>query len=439
MDRNYPDIGIQIPQLFLPEPKSDLNRWSVVACDQFTSQEEYWRRVDGFIGNKPSTLRMILPEVYLGSAREKELILAAQKTMQVYLETGILQPREGMVYVERRMGKQTRRGLVLALDLENYDFKAGSTSLIRASEETILERIPPRLKIRENATLETAHILVLIDDENHSVIEPLHEKTALLTRIYDFELMENGGQIKGWLVDDQNIEKQVVSSLRQLLNPERLENRYGKSLVANPILFTVGDGNHSLATAKTYWEKIKHTVAADHPARWAMVEVINIQDDEMVFEPIHRVVFNGGQNLLNDLIQSGFRDCRFTLMQDTGKVKAIVKNPPPGKIAAGYFSADINGLVEFPSQGRFLVVAALQEFLDEWLKDHPSFSIDYIHGEEALEKLVNQGLNCGFFLPPLEKNALIPTILQNGRLPRKAFSIGEANEKRYYLESRKIR
>src|SRR5512139_3242770 len=295
-----PDLGIQIPQVHLPQPGTDLTKWAVIACDQFTSQPEYWNEVEKIVGEAPSTLKLTFPEVYLEKPGGEERIGSIQATMHKYMDEGVLQPYDGMVYVERTVDGKTRKGIVLALDLEAYDYNKGSSSLIRATEGTIVDRLPPRIKIREGATIELPHILVLIDDPNRTVIEPVGAAKSELQKLYDFDLMFDSGHLAGYAVN-QEFEDQVVNALRGLAQPETFATKYGIDKNQPVLLFAMGDGNHSLATAKAICEKIKPQVGMDHPARYALVEIENVHDDGLEFEPIHRVLFGLKKDLFAEL------------------------------------------------------------------------------------------------------------------------------------------
>ena len=386
------NIGIMVPEILMPAKNVDLTKWACVACDQYTSQPDYWNKCEEIVGDAPSTLRLMLPEIYLEKPGETEKIAAIRKAMHDYIDNGILQNLgEGFVFTRRSVGGNTRNGLVVALDLECYDYSKGSTTLIRATEGTIVERIPPRLKIRDGALLELPHILVLIDDEKKTVIEPLAEKLQNTEKLYDFDLMQNGGHIEGWFVNNEGMIEDVISALNALVDP----NKYGTEMP--PLLFAMGDGNHSFATAKANWEKVKATLTpeeqADHPARFALVELENVHDDGIVFEPIHRVVFNVHVPAFLEALKA--------------------------KLAE-------------------LEVGTLQNALDVVLKATEGATIDYIHGADVVNDLGSKHGNIGFLLPPMEKSAFFRTVVFDGALPRKTFSMGEAHEQRYYLECRKI-
>ncbi len=294
------DLGIQIPQFHLPKDGTDLTRWAVIACDQFTSQPEYWQEVEKFVEASPSTFNLVLPEVYLDKPGEEERVENIHSAMQDYLKKGILQSREGLIYVERTAHGKTRKGILLCLDLERYDFTKGSTSLIRATEGTIVERLPPRMKIRRGAALELPHILVLIDDPLQTVIEPLDEVKEELEKLYDFELMLGSGHLTAYAIDE-NREAQIIGALRELAHPQVFAQKYGVEEKEPVLLFAMGDGNHSLATAKAVWEELKPQVGMDHPARYALVEIENVHDQGLEFEPIHRVLFGLKKDILQEM------------------------------------------------------------------------------------------------------------------------------------------
>ncbi len=437
--RIYSDIGVQVADILLPKKGIDLRKWATIACDQFTSQPEYWEQVAREVGDAPSTLNLILPEVYLGKPDELERIQAAQKTMREYLDKGIFEVHSGLIYVERTVSGRTRHGLILALDLEKYDYSAGSQSLIRATEGTILERIPPRMRIREGAMIELPHILVLIDDPHHTVIEPVSQRKDALTPLYDFELMQGSGRLKGALVSDIELEKQVIQALSRLASPETFYPKYGVGEDKGILLFAVGDGNHSLATAKACWEKLKPCVGMYHPSRYALVEIENLHDPGLVFEPIHRVLFGVKQPILNAL-QRFFGESAVTVntCPDADGMENTIKEQVGKTQTFGIVSADGYATATIHKPTSNLVVGSLQAFLDDWLKQGGADKIDYVHGEDALLQLSRQQGNCGFYLPAMDKNELFRTVILDGVLPRKTFSMGEAIEKRFYMEARKI-
>ena len=435
------NIGICVPELMMPGKKVDLTKWACVACDQYTSQPDYWNSVEQIVGDAPSTLRLMLPEIYLEKPGEAERIVAIRKAMNDYMADGTLENRgEGFVFTRRTVDGKVRSGLVVALDLECYDYSKGSTTLIRATEGTIVERIPPRLKIRDGAPLELPHILVLIDDDKKSVIEPIAEKLDKIEQLYDFDLMMNGGHVEGWLVNDEGMVTDVINALTALVDP----NTYGTEMPS--LLFAMGDGNHSFATAKANWEKCKAELTAeerkDHPARYALVELENVHDDGIVFEPIHRVVFNVNVPEFLDRLKAKLAeqngDCEidfYACENCMAKAKAAI---PEGAHVVPVIIEGKEGLIVVKHPAAQLEVGTLQNALDVLLKETPGASIDYIHGADVVRELGSKENNIGFLLPPMQKSAFFRTVVFDGARPRKTFSMGEAHEKRYYLECRKI-
>ena len=436
--RNYPDIGIQVGEVLLPALQVDLNKWAVIACDQFTSQPEYWQQVRDLVGNAPSTLNLILPEAYLGTPEEQARVQSSQGQMRAYLDNHLLVGHQGLVYVERTVDGQTRRGLILALDLEHYDFSKTSQSLIRATEGTIIDRLPPRMRIREGASLELPHILVLIDDPQRTVIEPIAENKASLRPLYDTDLMFNSGHLAGYLVDDLQAELVVVAALRALADPQHFYSKYGVGPEKGILLFAAGDGNHSLATAKSIWEKIKAQVGPDHPARYALVEIENVHDEGLAFEPIHRVLF-GVQGDPAAAVRAYFGE-QASLRPVTGpsEMIAAVKGQRETQQVIGLVSPQGAQLLTIDRPGSNLAVGTIQTFLDKWSKQGGFSPMDYVHGDEVVCQLGAQSGNLGIYLPAMDKSELFRTVILDGSLPRKTFSMGEAHEKRFYMESRKI-
>ncbi len=432
------DIGIQIPQVYLPKPGTDLKRWAVIACDQFTSEPEYWNQVEKIVGEAPSTLNLTFPEVFLEKPGEAERIQNIQAAMRKYLDSGILQARDGLIYIERTVGGRTRKGVILALDLERYDYTKGSSSLIRATEGTIVERLPPRMKIREGAALELPHILVLIDDPKHTVIEPLAAAKAKLEPLYDFDLMLDSGHLAGYAVN-ADLENGVVESLRGLAQPGTFAAKYGIAEDKPVLLFAMGDGNHSLATAKAIWEKIKPQVGMDHPARYALVEIENVHDEGLEFEPIHRVLFGLKKDLFASLENFFGADFSYKPAAGAGEMVRAVDSASGEKQVIGLVGGGKKfGLIEIVHAQSNLPVGTLQSFLDSFMKDGGAEKIDYVHGEDVTVKLGSQPGNAGFYLPGMHKSDLFKTVILDGALPRKTFSMGEAREKRFYMEARKI-
>ena len=436
--RTFASIGAAVPSILLPKPGIDLTKWAVVACDQFTSQPEYWQNVAQIAGDAPSTYHLILPEVFLGTQAEPEKLITIQNAMNRYLEQDILQPFEGLILVERTVAGRTRHGLMLALDLENYDFHKGSQTMIRASEGTILERLPPRIKIRQGAPLEVPHILVLIDDPARSVIEPLAARKTELKPVYNVDLMLGSGHLNGYLVDDLTLETQVVSALEALANPAAFQQKYGTGSDQGVLLFAMGDGNHSFATAKAIWDEIKHQVGPDHPARYALVEIENVHDDGLIFEPIHRVIFNVNENFQAAMRKYWGDNYRLHACRDLAEMLDKVDHQSGAEQLFGIISATGHAVVGVSNPEFNLPVGTLQAFLDSWQLDKGYAKIDYLHGTDVLDALGRQPGNLGFYLPGISKGDFFKTVVLDGALPRKTFSMGEAIEKRFYMECRKI-
>ncbi len=360
--------------------------------------------------------------------------------MNTYLGQGILQARQGLVYVERSVGGRTRKGLVLALDLERYDYNRGSKSLIRATEGTILSRLPPRMKIRQGAPLELPHILVLIDDPKNTVIEPLSAVKTKFEKLYDFDLMLESGHLNGYAVSE-SLESQVVAALRGLARPEVFADKYGVDPATPVLLFAMGDGNHSLATAKAIWEKIKPQVGLNHPARYALVEIENVHDRGLEFEPIHRLLFQLKKDLFAALKAMFGANLSYSPLASADEMVRRVdsaKGPVQVIGLVGGGAGKTCGVLEIAHASSNLPVGTLQSFLDIYMEDGGAEKIDYVHGQEVLVRLGSQKGNAGFYLPGMSKSDLFKTVILDGALPRKTFSMGEAREKRFYMEARKI-
>jgi hypothetical protein len=438
--KNFPQIGVQIPQVYLPRQGIDLTPWAVVACDQFTSEPDYWEAVRKFVDAHPSTFNMILPEIYIGTPEEEQRTFSTQAYMRQYLQTGLLQPYEGLIYVVRSVSAKTRHGLLLCLDLERYDYNKGAQSLIRATEGTIIERLPPRMRIREKALLELPHILVLIDDPKRTVIEPLggHTEDGRLTRLYDFDLMMDSGHLSGFQVTDPILEERVIKALELLADPQEFARKYAVGADKSVLLFAMGDGNHSLATAKAIWEKLKPEVGLDHPARYALVEIENVHDQGLEFEPIHRVLFGLKKDITSALQAYYGKNYAYTPCEGQAEMVAKVQAGSSADQVIGVVQGKSYGTLRIQNPSSNLAVGTLQSFLDAFVKDGGAGKIDYVHGAEVVSRLASQTGNAGFFLPRMDKNDLFKTVILDGALPRKTFSMGEAKEKRFYMECRRI-
>ena len=498
--------GLKPDDIYLPAEGIDLRRWAVVACDQYTSQPDYWRRVEAYVGARPSTLHIVQPEIDL--ARAGARIPAIHRAMREYLSNGTLvrAVRNGFTLTERTTASGARLGLVAAVDLEEYDFTPGSGAMVRATEGTIRERIPPRLRIREGAPLECPHVMLLLDDPARTVIEPLHARLRETAPLCDFELMENGGRLRVWGVEGDALAP-VSDALSAL---------WEKS---DGFLYAVGDGNHSLATAKARWDALKPALSPEeaqtHPARYALAEIVNLHSPALAFEPIHRVLFGAD---MEDLVSAyrahlASRGMKLTAVEPLSSrasgtkpvepcssrasgtkpaepssscasgMKPVepssscacgtkpaeplssrargtkpaesssscacgAKPAEPSSSACGMTPTDEAELTFVSGNARAsyrvgnpenpLPVAVLQPFLDEYLHSHPAARIDYVHGAAAVESLCQTPHTTGVLLPAIDKSALFPAVRQGGALPRKTFSMGEPDEKRYYMECRKI-
>ncbi len=442
---NFPDIGLQAPRILLPRPGIDLHKWSVIACDQYTSQPAYWNGVSRFVGDLPSTLKLILPEYALDAPDRYERISTIHNTMADYLNQGILVPQPaGFMLVHREApGGVCRTGLIAALDLEQYDFSKNSRSLIRATEGTILDRLPPRVAIRTHAPLEVPHILVLIDDPGRTVIEPL--SGCRNTPAYDTELMMGGGRVRGWSIQDHETVRSVAARIRALALPASYTEKYG-TLDQGIMLYAVGDGNHSLAAAKVCWENIKSALpekdSAGHPARYAMVELVNLYDDGIEFEPIHRVAFAADpEALLGEACKAYFSrrgsSCAVRKCETVEEVYAAVgAYASEGAHCIGFVAEKSRGVLTVYNPVDAMPVGTLQGFLDSCLP--AGARLDYIHGSDAVVELGAAQGNAGFLLPGMSKHDVFKAIVRGGVLPRKTFSMGAADEKRFYMECRKI-
>ena len=432
MQPHYPEIALHVPSLLLPRADIPLETWSVIACDQYTSQPEYWEEVRRIVGPDPSTLHLVFPEAYLEEACREQTIAGINQRMQEYLKSGVLaEQRPGFMLVEREVGRTApRKGLVVALDLEQYDYRDGAQKLIRTTEGTDQSRLPPRIQVREKAPLETPHIMVLIDDPQRTVIEPLGAKD--LKQAYDFELMLEGGRLRGWHIDDGVLIDEITGHIARLACGEP------------PMIYAMGDGNHSFATACAVWERLKAQAEDErrimnHPARYALAELVNVHDEGLEFAPIHRVVFGvDAADLLRAMethcTGSGFSRRTFA---DRDGWEAACRGAADGHHIP-YISGTERGLLSIAEPSFQLEVASLQTFLDRYLDAHPRARLDYIHGEDVLEQLTAEPDSIGFFLPAMDKRDLFKTIIMDGATPRKTFSLGEAAEKRYYLECRRL-
>lgn len=430
--------GFRLPHICLPRPGVDLEKWAVIACDQFTSEPDYWRDVARQVGDAPSTLHLIFPEIYLGAADAPERIRRIQQTMRRYLTDGLFIEREGAVYVERTVGGRTRRGLMLELDLEHYDYAADSTSLIRPTEGTMVARLAPRIEVRRDASLELPHILVLIDDPGRTVIEPIGAARSALAALYETPLMCGGGQVAGFAIDDRRA-AHAVQALRALASPEVFATRYGLAAGKPPMLFAMGDGNHSLATAKSIWESAKASVGMDHPSRYALVEVVNIHDSALDFEPIHRLLIGVKSDVRAALMEAFGPRLTITDLPSGAAMRERVCDAAGERHVAGLVGPGARfSVVEVAAPTASLAVGTFQTFIDGFVERGGAKDVDYVHGDETLERLALHDGHAGLHLAGLSKSGLMHHVVHTGPTPRKTFSMGEAHEKRFYVEARRI-
>ena len=414
----------------------DMGLWSVVACDQYTSQPEYWQRVEERVGRAPSTLRLILPESCLEGPDVETDIMEINNTMTRYLREGRFEEhRDALFYVERTLSSgAVRRGLVGMVDLEQYDYEPGSGTPIRATEGTVLARIPPRVAVRKNAPIELPHVMLLADDPDKTVIEPLADQTDQMNKLYDFELMEGGGHLRGWELTGEQ-KAAVAAALTALADPEAFQARYGLK-DAPVLLFAVGDGNHSLATAKECYERQKRLTPPEQwgelPARYALVELNNLHDSSLEFEAIHRVVFGVKPEELLEALRAA---------RNAGKLSGGEGPAHPLLYAyRGTGETGERGCIHVNHPAARLPAGTLQSFLDGFLSAHPGARVDYIHGGDVALRLAEERRDAvAFLLPDMDKEELFPTVIHDGVLPRKTFSMGRAQDKRFYLEARRIR
>ncbi len=419
MDKYFYEADILLPEF----DKIDSDKWATVACDQFTSEHKYWDDLYDYVGDSPSTLSLMLPEAYLD--KTEEMLPIINSKMNKYLDDGVFKcHKDSMIYLERTQPDgRTRRGLVGAVDLEDYDFNKGATTPTRATEGTVLERIPPRVAIRRNAPIELPHIMMLIDDPEKTVIEPIAKNANTYKVAYDIDLMGGGGHAKGYFIDKKDIEE-INAALCLLSTKEEMSKKY--SVDASPLLFAIGDGNHSLATAKTMYEELKSKIGVEaarkHPARYALCEMVNLHDDALDFEPIYRVIFGVDcDKFINDFEKylstlSGNADPQTFELVWENESKILTAKEPFAQLPVG----------------------TLQNFIDAYKKEHSEIEVDYIHGIESTKSLAEKKNSMGILFDGMSKDMLFKTVICDGALPRKTFSMGHAQDKRYYIECRKI-
>ena len=408
---------IKKQNIYLPKKDTDYSKWSVIACDQFTSEPKYWDELKSFVGDAPSTLNLTIPEIYLPAT--DEMINKVNYNMtHLFLHGGFESIGESMVLVNRSTSLHPKRlGIMLNVDLDAYDFRPDAHAMIRATEGTIIERIPPRLKIRKDAPLEFPHIMLLYDDRKEKIAETLYQNRCDMECLYDFDLNMGGGHIQGWRIDNPD---KIIEKFETLITKEYLQNTFG---VDEALMFAVGDGNHSLATAKAHWDSIKESLSQEeresHPARYALVEAVNIHDEGIEFEPIYRVMKNVGADFMEGL-KNLYNGTDYMIQQI-------------------FYDGNRTEEYKLPNNSP-LAIKIVQEYIDNYLKKHPDSVVDYVHGLDNLRNIClaeGQG-SVGLTLPTLKKEELFAFVIKYGVLPRKSFSIGEGFEKRYYLEAHKI-
>ncbi|MBR6386602.1 MAG: DUF1015 domain-containing protein [Ruminococcus sp.] len=408
--------------ILIPNKNTNMEKWAVIACDQYTGEPEYWDSVYEKVGDSPSTLNLVLPEIYLENSDVSERIENIHKSMDKYISENIFtEYKNSMVYVERIQSNGIlRKGIIGAIDLEKYDFSKGSTSEVRATEATVIERIPPRIKVRQGAPLELPHIMILVDDEKDTVFSAIDKNK--LEKLYDTKLMQNGGEVSGYLIDG-NTQELIDKALSALADPDAFSEKYG--LKDTPVLlYAMGDGNHSLATAKEFYEQLKKANPdkdlSNHPARYALAEIVNLHSDALKFEAIYRLVYDvDNEKLINEMTEK-------LALSDTQSEQYFT-----------YFSENTEKKVYIGNTSSNLSVGSLQNFLDEYIKNNGG-KIDYIHGIENVKNLALRHKGLAFILPDMDKSQLFPTVIADGALPRKTFSMGHADDKRFYIEARKI-
>ncbi len=417
----FEKCGFLPTEILLPNDSVDMKKWSVIACDQYTSNQKYWDDVENIVKEAPSALRLVLPEIYLNAPDAADRIKKINATMNDYLESGTLKSTEPCYILVLRTlpDGSVRKGIVGMIDLEMYDFSKDSQSKIRPTEGTIADRIPPRLRIRENAPMELPHVMVLIDDEKKEIIENLCEKTDTLEKLYDFDLMQNAGHLTGYKVDGE-LAEQIANKLCKFAERSYFDEKYN-CFEKGILQYAVGDGNHSLATAKSFYQ-----MNPSEKTRYALCELVNLHDESLVFEAIHRTVF-----------KTDTKKLIAELFNEYPEAKKSISN----SASAHNIEIYVNGKIQYFSLENppyKLTVATLQNFLDKYLTDNAG-EIDYIHGEEeCIELSKNEGA-ISFILPSMKKTELFAAVIKDGALPRKTFSMGDADTKRFYTEARKIK
>ncbi len=429
-------LGIFVPEILLPREGVDLSKWAVIACDQHTSNPDYWRQVEQTTDDAPSTLNLVFPEVYLEGGDIDARVSAIRESMERYLAEGLLEPHGPLaVFTERfTRGGQPRRGLVVAIDLERYDYAPGSTSLIRATEETILSRLPVRERIRSGAPLELPHVMLLLDDPDNTVFGALESAREALRPLYDTELMLGGGHIRGYAVEDEPALQAMAAPLESLADPVQLACRYGSD---DELLLAVGDGNHSLASAKGVWEAEK-AAGADpetHPGRYALVEIVNLYDPALTIEPIHRILVGADAAR----VQAALQSIDGASWEEVDDPAAAIERTRGAADEFCFIHRSAAAVFSAAGDDTALPQERVEAEIERLRQEDDRITVDYIHGTAELERIVDEEGGVGIVMPGLERGLLFPRVVTSGPLPRKMFSMGESFEKRYYLEARRIR
>lgn len=403
---------VKVPEILIPAQGVDMSKWATIACDQFCAKPEYWEELTDTVGDAPSTLKLTCPEIYLSDGNLDAKINDVVCEMDRYINDGVFTSHDGAILVERQVGAKTRVGVMACIDLDKYDWHRVRVP-IRATEDTIVERLPVRIKIRRNAKIELPHAIILIDNPECDIIEPIYDSRDTLTKVYDFDLNMGGGHIAGYAVPRERSDE-LACAFEKLLEPETQIRKYG---VDAGIEFAVGDGNHSIATAKVLWEEIKANLTPEeretHPARYMLVEIVNLYGEGMSFEPIHRLIYNPTDDFISGLE---------SVLAGNGKIKLISNK------GERYVSA--------PEKAS-ITINAVQKYIEEYKKEH-GIEVEYVHNEDDLAKAVNATDGLGIVMPEFKKDELFDYVVNVGNLPKKAFSIGEPTEKRYYLEAKYI-
>ena len=439
---DFSQYGVAVPEILLPE-NIDLEKWAVIACDQYTQDRDYWKKAADIADGKPSTLNVIFPEVYLSDSDREERIQNIKKTMNAYLQNKVFAEAEKeFMYIERKTAYgRTRKGLVIAVDLDSYEWKPFSKAMIRATEATVPERIPPRMKIRTGAPLELPHIMLLADDPQDELVGKTGELVKGGKALYDGDLQQKSGHITGWAVRDEKAFAHVADALKAIAEK-------GRDKDGNTFLFAVGDGNHSLATAKAVWDEHKKELLAKgasqaeinaSPVKYALVEIVNIYDAGLTFEPIHRVVFKADNAALLAFIAQKL-DGEVKTVESPAELEKLVSDKNASGARYGFIITEKGKTSYTLLQTGItdLAIASLQPALDEFIKENPGVEIDYIHGTDETVELGSREGQTGILLPPIAKDSFFATINSRGPLPRKSFSMGEASEKRFYVEARRL-